>query len=97
MPAHRGRGDGTRARSHTNVTVLSPTRADFADTIESGRRSAVPEQRGVPAARSTGAGADGPPSYTRSRGEAGPGPATRLVDGDLLARHRRLSRPRSRS
>src|ERR1043166_9621859 len=34
-------------KRHTSATVPSPTRADFADTIASGRRLGVPKTRGV--------------------------------------------------
>ena len=45
MPAHSGRGDGTRAHRHTIVAVQTPTRAEFPNTLEAGRRSAVPKLR----------------------------------------------------
>ena len=38
MPATSGRGDGTRARRHTIVTVQTHTRANFPNTLEAGRR-----------------------------------------------------------
>jgi putative peptidoglycan lipid II flippase len=45
MPAASGRGDGTRAHRHTIVAVQTQTRAHFANTLEAGRRSAVPKLR----------------------------------------------------